>query len=120
MAEETQLQDPPASTQSAASSAALSGSEQKALQAAALQSMAVALSLALHNAVAEQQNGQILRMALTTVAAKAILHGRREEADEILKLANSPLVVPDFSRIIAEFRSYLESVGLQLQDPLSI
>jgi hypothetical protein len=97
--------------------ARLSDAERNALQAAALQSMALALTLALHNAVAEQEHGRILRTALTTAAAKAILRGKKAEADEILKLAESRFVVPNLSAVIAEIKTYLETVSRQLQSP---
>ncbi len=92
---------------------AASNSEYNALQAVALQAMTLALSLAVHNAVAEQQQAQILRTALTTAAAKAILSGKRAQAEEILAMANSKLVMPDLTAVIAEVRAYLEHLKHQ-------
>jgi hypothetical protein len=87
---------------------------EKAVQAAALQSLANALSLTLHNAVAEQQHGQVLRMAFTTAAASAILDGKRQEAEDILNLAKSSLVSPDLSGIMTQIKDYLDTIAAQL------
>lgn len=86
----------------------------RTLEVAALQSMAVALSLALNSAVAEQQHGQILRTALTTAAAKAILAGKAPEAKEILSLAESRLVVPDLSAVMSEVKAYLQTIEREM------
>jgi len=88
---------------------------QTAAQAAALQSLANALTLTLHNAVAEQQHGHILRMSLTTAASRAILNGQTAEAEEILKLASSQLVSPDLNGVMEQIRSFLDTIGKQLQ-----
>ncbi|SFS20771.1 Killing trait domain-containing protein [Granulicella pectinivorans] len=87
---------------------------QKAIQAAALQSLANALSLTLHNAVAEQQHGQMLRMAFTSAAARAILDGKRTEAEELLHLAKSSLVSPDLSDIMNQIKTYLDTIAQQM------
>jgi D-arabinose 1-dehydrogenase-like Zn-dependent alcohol dehydrogenase len=86
----------------------------KAVQAAALQSLANALTLTLHNAVAEQQHSQMLRMAFTSAAASAILDGKRSEAEEILNLAKSSLVSPDLSGIMSQIKTYLDTIALQM------
>ncbi len=94
----------------------LPAAEANALRIAVLQSMAVALSLTLHNAVAEQQHSQILRNAITSAAAKAILQGKRAEAEELLNLASSKLVAPNLTAMMAEVKAYLETVEKQLQE----
>jgi predicted ATPase len=95
-------------------SALYAAAGQKAVQAAALQSLANALTLTLHNAVAEQQHGQMLRMAFTTAAASAILDGKRSEAEEILNLAKSSLVSPDLSGIMNQIKTYLDAIAQQM------
>ena len=92
----------------------LSGTEQSTLQAAAYQAFVQVVTMAMHNAVAEQQHGQILRMAMTTSAANAILVGRKAEAESLLELARSRLVAPDCSELLAQVRQAIELVGQEL------
>jgi sensor histidine kinase regulating citrate/malate metabolism len=87
------------------------------VQAAALQSLANALTLTLHDAVAEQQHSQMLRMAFTSAAASAILDGKRSEAEEILNhlnLAKSSLVSPDLSGVMNQIKTYLDTIAQQM------
>jgi hypothetical protein len=59
--------------------------------AVAYQTMAHAVALAMHNTVLQLQHDHMLRNALTTAAASALLDGRREEAEAVLKLADEKL-----------------------------
>ena len=99
-----------------ASQSVLSAVDGRPLETAALQCLALALSLTLQNAVADQQQGQILRTALTTAAAKAILQGKKAEAEELLALAQSRLVVPDPAAMISDVQRYLDVVEKHLHD----
>jgi hypothetical protein len=73
--------------------------------AAASQAMAHALGIALQNAVTHQQHCQMLRNAMATAAAKALLEGRTEAAEAVLKLAGSPLVNPTLDFELAQLRA---------------
>ncbi|MCC6389042.1 MAG: RebB family R body protein [Bryobacterales bacterium] len=102
--------------------ATLGGSGRNILEAAAYQAMAQALALGLQNAVAQQQHAYMLRNALTTAAAQAILEGKREEASEVLKLAESKLVNPSLSDALAEARTALRALREELKrsdDPVN-
>ena len=81
--------------------------------AAAVQAIVQALGLAAHNIVAQQQHGNLLRNALTSAAARALLEGRREEAEAVLKLAESRLVTTDVAeelgRLLVVLKAALES-----------
>jgi predicted ATPase len=84
-------------------------------QAAAYQTITHAIALGMQNAVAQQQHGHMLRTALTTAAAKALLEGRREEAEAVLKLAESRLVNPDVGAELARLQSTLKTTLEELQ-----
>lgn len=73
--------------------------------AAASQTVAHALAIALQNAVANQQHCHMLRNAMTTAAAKAMLEGRTEAAEAVLKLAASPLMNPTLDVELAQLRA---------------
>ena len=73
--------------------------------AAASQAVVQALGVALQNAVANQQNCHMLRNAMTTAAAKAMLEGRSEAAEAVLKLAASPLMNPTLDVELAQLRA---------------
>lgn len=92
--------------------AILAGGDRNAIQAATYQALVHAAALAMHNAVAEQQHNQILRMAMTTSAAKAILAGRKAEAEAILDLAQTRLASSDdlFKRL-TDFESLIYRIG---------
>lgn len=81
-------------------------------QAAAAQAIVHALGLAAHNIVAQQQHGHMLRNALTSAAARAFLEGKREEAEAVLKLAESRLVTVDVAeelgRLLVALKAALE------------
>jgi hypothetical protein len=96
--------------------AILDGADKSSVQVAAYQAFVHVLALAMHNAVAEQQHAHILRMAMTTSAANAILAGRRAEAESILELARSKLVSPDLSDLLAHVRSFVETINDGLRD----
>lgn len=84
-------------------------------QAAAYQTITHAIALGMQNAVAQQQHGHMLRTALTTAAAKALLEGRREEAEAVLKLAESKLVNPDIGAELARLQATLKTTLDELQ-----
>jgi hypothetical protein len=94
--------------------AIVSGTDHAVFQAAAYQSLVQAVSMAMHNAVAEQQQNQILRMAFTSAAAKSILAGRKEEAESILELAKSRLNNPDLPALVAQARQLIETISNDL------
>ena len=94
--------------------AILGSSDASLFQVAAYQTFVHVIALAMHNAVAEQQQGHILRMALTTSAANAILAGRKEEAEGILELAHSRLASFDLPHLLAEVRTLIETISREL------
>jgi hypothetical protein len=71
--------------------ASLDGMKPGVIEAVAYQTMAHAVALALQNTVLQQQHDHMLRNALTTAAASALLDGKREEAEAVLKLADEKL-----------------------------
>ena len=73
--------------------------------AAATQTIAHALGIALQNAVANQQHCQMLRNAMVTAAAKAVVEGRTEAAGELLRLAESPVMNPKLDMELAQLRA---------------
>jgi hypothetical protein len=73
--------------------------------AAASQTIAHALGIALQNAVANQQHCNMLRNAVVTAAAKAVLEGRAEVASELLKLAELPVMNPKLDVELAQLRA---------------
>ena len=77
--------------------------------AVAFQALAQAVALGMQNAVAQQQHAHMLRSALTTAAARALLDGKREEAEAVLKLAESRLVNPDVGEELAKLQETLRS-----------
>ena len=91
--------------------AAVKGMQTPFATGAACHAITHALSLALQNAVLRQQHCHILRNALTTAAANAILDGRLEQAEAVMKLAESPLVNPSLDSEIAQLRGAMS--GLQ-------
>lgn len=94
--------------------AILDGADTSIFQVAAYQTFVHVIALAMHNAVAEQQHNHILRMALTTSAANAILAGHKDEAASILELAHSKLASPDLSHLLAEVRTLIETISREL------
>ena len=93
----------------------LTGLHQPFTAAAAYHTVAHTLSLGLHNVVAQQQHSHILRNALTTAAAKALLEGKHAEAEAVLKLAESRLVNPNFSDEISQIRNVITTLHEDLQ-----
>lgn len=90
------------------------GTDSRTFQVAAYQTFVHVVALAMHNAVAEQQQNQILRIALTTAAAKAILAGRKDEAESILEITQSKLAGPDVAGLLAQVRQFIDAVGREL------
>jgi hypothetical protein len=95
--------------------AILAGADESTIQVAAYLSFVHVVALAMHNAVAEQQHAHILRMALTTSAANAILAGRKAEAEAVLELSRSKLISPDLSALLTQVRSFVETIARELE-----
>ncbi|HTB79772.1 MAG TPA: RebB family R body protein [Opitutaceae bacterium] len=95
--------------------ASLPGMDRAFMAAASYQAIAHALALRLHNAVAQQQHDHMLRTALTSAAASALLDGKKEEAEAVLALAESKLVKPSISEEITELRAALGALGDELR-----
>jgi len=95
--------------------ATLGGLDRGLITAAAYQTIAQAIALGLQNAVAQQQQAYILRNALTTAAATAILEGKKDEADAVLRLAESRMISPSFSTEIADLLAALRTVAEELR-----
>lgn len=93
----------------------LNGMQQPFAAAATFNIVAHALSLALQNAVTRQQHSQMLRSALTTAAANAMLDSKLEEANAVLKLAESPLVNPSFDLEIGELQKAISGLREELE-----
>ncbi len=91
----------------------LSGAERGLISAAAYQTIAQAVVLGLQNAVAQQQQAYILRNALTAAAASAILDGKRDDADALLKLADSRS--PNLSAEITDLLAALKQISDELR-----
>jgi hypothetical protein len=97
----------------------LEGMQQPVAAGASLQTVAHALGLALLNTVARQQHSHMLRNAMTAAAARALLDGRTDQAEAVLKLAESPLVNPTFEAEVAQLRSALAGLREDLEKVLS-
>ncbi len=97
----------------------LEGIQQPVAAGASLQTVAHALGLALLNTVARQQHSHMLRNAMTAAAARALLDGRTDQAEAVLKLAESPLVNPTFEAEVAQLRSALAGLREDLEKVLS-
>lgn len=97
----------------------LAGAQQPFAAAAAYQTIAHALGLALHNAVARQQHSHMLRNALTTAAARALLDGRTSQAEAVLKLAESPLVNPTFDSELGQLQAAVTQLRQELEKILA-
>jgi len=83
--------------------------------AVAFQAIAQAVALGMQNAVAQQQHAHMLRSALTTAAARALLDGKREEAEAVLKLAESRTVNPDLGEELTRLQSSLRTALSELR-----
>jgi hypothetical protein len=93
----------------------LDGMQRPFAAAATFNVVAHALSLALQNAVTRQQHSQMLRSALTTAAANAMLDSKLDEANAVLKLAESPLVNPSFDLEIGQLRQVISGLREELE-----
>lgn len=89
----------------------LAGSE-TAFRTVAYQAISNVMVLALNNAVAEQQQAQIVRLSMTSAAANAILEGRKDEALELMRLTRS--LAPSMSDLVREMRECLQFVREEL------
>lgn len=97
----------------------LTGLAQPVAAAAAFNMVTHALGLALHNAVARQQHSHMLRSALTTAAAAALLDGRTEQAQAVLQLAESPLVNPTFEAEVGQLQQAVTNLRVELEKVLA-
>ena len=88
-------------------SALLDGQGDSFARAVLSQSVVHSVALAMHNAVAQQQQAHALRNAVTTAATRALLDGRRQEAEAVLKLAESPLLNPNVADELARLEDLL-------------
>jgi hypothetical protein len=87
-------------------------------EAFAYQAMVHAVALALHNTVLQQQHDHMLRNAMTTAAASALLEGRREEAEAVLKLADEKFGRhQNLSEEIAKIGRIMKAIGEQFNAP---
>lgn len=93
----------------------LHGGSASLIAAAAYQSIAHALALGVQNAVAQQQQAYVLRNAMTSAAAAAILDGKRDEAESILQLAESRLASPDWKAEVETVLQTLCAINEELQ-----
>lgn len=93
--------------------AIIEGSGRSFAVTAAQQGAVHAITLAIQNAVAQQQHAHILRNAVTAAAANAILEGRREEAEAVLELADKRLA-PD--GVAAEITALLKALKLVTEE----
>jgi len=93
----------------------LDGMQRPFAAAATFNVVAQALSLALQNAVTRQQHSQMLRNALATAAANAMLESKLDEANAVLKLAESPLVNPRFDLEIGQLREVISGLREELE-----
>jgi hypothetical protein len=83
------------------------GASQSQARAMADQVMAQAIGLAMQNAVAQQQQAYILRNAVTTAAARAILESSPEEA---LRFAREVLSNDDVSQTLDRLKKLMDDV----------
>jgi L-serine deaminase len=85
----------------------IDGSSQAQARAMADQVMAHAIGLAMQNAVAQQQQAYILRNAVTTAAARAILEASPEEA---LRFAREVLSNDDVAQTIERLGKLMNDI----------
>lgn len=90
--------------------AALGETDRGLMRAAIYQTIAQAIVLGVQNAIAQQQQADILRNALAAAAASAILDGKKDEAGAIEKLAESPIVTPNLAAEIASLLAMLQDL----------
>ena len=84
----------------------------RALRLMGLQAATVALSLTLNNLVAEQQQAQVLRLAITASVTQAVLAGRVADAERLLGMLE-PWVAPKPEAIVQQVRLYLETMDAE-------
>jgi len=87
---------------------AVSGSSESQARAMADLVMAHAIGLAMQNAVAQQQQAYILRNAVTTAAARAILESSPEEA---LRFAREALSGDDVAQTLERLGDLMSGVN---------
>jgi len=85
----------------------IDGSSQAQARAMADQVMAHAIGLAMQNAVAQQQQAYILRNAVTTAAARAILQASPEEA---LRFAREVLSNDDVAQTLERLGKLMNDI----------
>ncbi|MBE1160726.1 RebB family R body protein [Dyella sp. 7MK23] len=90
------------------------GSSEALARAMADQVMAHAIGLAMHNAVAQQQQLYMLRNAMTTAAVNAILEASPEDA---LRYASEALPGDDIAQTLERLRALMESTKASRPEP---
>lgn len=96
-------------------SALLPGSARSFYAAVEFLTVSHAVSLAIHNAVSQQQHRYTLANAITSAAAAALLKGQRDEAEAALKLADAHLGNRRLAEEIEELRAILKSAVAEFQ-----
>lgn len=91
--------------------AAPAGPERLLFLAATRQVLVHALALGVHNAIAQQQHAGILRQALLTVGAKAILAGKKGEGEAVIQLAESKLLTTTPGEELAGLMAAIKALG---------
>ena len=94
--------------------ASLKAGERQVLSAAAYQAIAQTMALSLQNAVEQQQHNNILRNAMTTAATTALLAGKKEEAEAVMKLAESKLTNPSLTETVRDLKQALSMLREEL------
>jgi hypothetical protein len=85
----------------------IQGASKSQARAMADQVMAQAIGLAMQNAVAQQQQSYILRNAVTTAAARALLEA---SPDEALKFAREVLANDDVAQTLERLQKLMDGV----------
>jgi hypothetical protein len=91
------------------------GADRALASGIANQVIALATGLALQNAVTRQQHSYILRNALTTAVANALLDGKKAEAEAVLKLAEASHLNRSLGDDVTELTAALKAMGEELR-----
>jgi hypothetical protein len=91
------------------------GADRAVASGVAHQVIALATGLALQNAVTRQQHSYVLRNALTTAVAHALLEGKKGEAEAVLKLAESSHLNRSLADDVTELTGALKAMGEELR-----
>lgn len=98
--------------------ASIKGVTPAVAEAMTCQAMSHAVGMMLQNTVLQQQHDHMLRNALTTAAASALLNGKREEAEAVLALADTRLGrQQSLSEEIAKLGQVLRDIAAKFNEP---